>query len=80
MDSQQLSLTDFGNLRQYEMAFFMYMMGQQLCDDMFKQQIITDLINTKEKYDLIITSTFFMDCIYGFQHKLNIPLVQVDFD
>lgn len=50
-------------------------LGLRVCDVMFEQKEIQDLINTKAKYDVIITEAFGSDCFAYFAHKLNIPLI-----
>lgn len=49
--------------------------GLNLCEQIFKQKEIQNLINTTVKYDVIITEVFGSDCFASFAHKLNIPLI-----
>lgn len=51
--------------------------GVRVCDIIFQQKEIQDLINTPVKYDVIITEVFGSDCFASFAHKLNIPLISM---
>ncbi|XP_018321655.1 UDP-glucuronosyltransferase 2B20 isoform X1 [Agrilus planipennis] len=51
------------------------MCGTNICENAFKHPLTLKLKNTKKKYDLIITEIFGTDCMFGFAHHFDVPVV-----
>lgn len=49
--------------------------GHELCETLFNTSVFQNLKNTTKKYDVLITEIFGTDCMLGFAHIFNIPVV-----
>lgn len=49
--------------------------GNDVCEKVFAEKSIQNLINTTVKYDLVITEIFVEDCFTAFAHKFDAPLI-----
>ncbi|XP_025836075.1 UDP-glucuronosyltransferase 2B14 [Agrilus planipennis] len=51
--------------------------GLKYCENAFNTTVAKDIRDSKVKYDLIITQIFLNDCMYGFAHHFQAPVVAV---
>jgi glucuronosyltransferase len=57
---------------------FYWNLGIKLCDLFIQDEGFQKLINTKgPKFDIIITSAFVYDCVFGISYILNIPIIKI---
>jgi len=49
----------------------------ETCDKMLSFHKVQELLKSEEKFDLVITETFFTDCFLPFVHKFNAPNVAI---
>lgn len=49
--------------------------GLDLCKAIFQTKIAKDLRDSKKKYDLIVTEIFSSDCMLGYVHVFQVPVV-----
>jgi glucuronosyltransferase len=79
-------LTISGTLDMFNMDKFWYFqsvkifwdIGIKLCNIFLQDDAIqTLLFSSKEKFDILITSAFVYDCVFGIGYKLNIPVVKI---
>ena len=60
-----------------EMKFY-WDLGFRLCDILIQHKELQDIINSKrEKFDVIISSAFFNDCVFGISYMLDKPLIKM---
>jgi len=58
--------------------FFMPMAGNNLCDHVLGLPPVQEVINSNEKFDLILGEIFLDECMLaGFSHKFKAPIVAV---
>ncbi|KAK7869407.1 hypothetical protein R5R35_000703 [Gryllus longicercus] len=72
--------TDFyslGNLSPVAMLLYMWSMGVGMCRGNLADPKLKTLIHSKEKFDLVLLEAFFSDCLIGFAHRFNAPVVQL---
>lgn len=50
-------------------------MAVEICDRILSFPSVQELINSEEKFDLIITELFNTDCMLGFVHKFKAPFI-----
>jgi glucuronosyltransferase len=52
--------------------------GIKLCDIFLQDEAIQTLLSSsKEEFDILITSAFVYDCVFGVGYKLNVPVVKI---
>ncbi|XP_018319636.1 UDP-glucuronosyltransferase 2B31 [Agrilus planipennis] len=51
--------------------------GLDICKTIFNSDAATALRDSKNSYDLILTEIFFFDCMYGFSHHFNAPVIAI---
>jgi glucuronosyltransferase len=52
--------------------------GIKHCDIFLQNEAIqTLLFSSKEEFDILITSAFMYDCVFGIGYKLNLPVVKI---
>lgn len=51
--------------------------GYQLCEELFNTRVLQNLRTSTKKYDLFISEIFGTDCMLGFAHIFNIPIVEL---
>jgi glucuronosyltransferase len=52
--------------------------GIELCDIFLQDGAIQNLLfSNKEEFDILITSAFVYDCVFGIAYKLNVPIVKI---
>ncbi|PSN51253.1 hypothetical protein C0J52_11770 [Blattella germanica] len=72
------NLFDMSNLRTFDMLMMMLMMGGPLCEAVLQEDNVQKLIHSKNHhFDLVIIEAFTNDCMLGFAHKFNAPVIQV---
>ena len=53
-------------------------LGIRLCELLTQDEAIQKIIKSKEqKFDTIIVSAFFQDCIFGISHMLDVPIIKM---
>ncbi|KAF2883590.1 hypothetical protein ILUMI_22585 [Ignelater luminosus] len=73
-----VSLEDMISLTAWEAAAFMFKAyGTEVCENILKHPQTEKLKNTKVKYDAIITEVFGTDCLLGFVHLFDVPVIGV---
>ncbi|XP_021912895.1 UDP-glucuronosyltransferase 2C1-like [Zootermopsis nevadensis] len=69
---------DMQSIGPLKMTFFMWLMGEALCDHVLQNDNIQKLIHSKDlHFDLVIVEVFINECVLGFAHKFNAPIIQV---
>jgi len=57
---------------------FSWDLGIRLCEILIRHKDLPDIINFKtEESDVIITSAFFNDCVFGISYMLDIPVIKM---
>ncbi|XP_066998491.2 UDP-glycosyltransferase UGT5 [Anabrus simplex] len=56
---------------------FFWFHNMDVCKTVFDHPKVQNLIHSKEKYDLVITEIFAVDCAMAFGHKFKAPIVNV---
>lgn len=51
--------------------------GYEVCEVLFNTSVLQNLKSTTKKYDLFISEIFGTDCMLGFAHIFNIPIVEL---
>lgn len=51
--------------------------GYELCEALFSTGTLQNLKSSTKKYDLFVTELFSTDCMLGFAHIFNAPIVQL---
>ncbi|GLG96693.1 ADP,ATP carrier protein 1 [Gryllus bimaculatus] len=75
-----LATTDFynfGNLSPVGMLLFLWDFSIGMCRGNLADPKLKTLIHSKEKFDLVLLEGFVGDCLIGFAHRFNAPLVQM---
>lgn len=71
-----VSLFDMKELNPMLPAFIMPKMGQVLVEDFLSLKEVQNILNSGEKYDVIIGEVFLNEAVLaGFSHKLKAPLI-----
>jgi glucuronosyltransferase len=57
---------------------FYWDLGIRLCEILIQNKDLQDIIKSKrEEFDVIITSAFFNDCVFGISYMLDIPVIKI---
>lgn len=74
-----LSMDEFPNnrLRHYGALYMLYLFGVDDCNAHLSSDVVKNLINNKEKYDVIIIESFNTDCFLTITHKLEAPFILI---
>jgi len=57
---------------------FYWDLGIRLCDILIQHKDLQDIIKSKrEEFDVIITSAFFNECVFGISYMLDIPVIKM---
>lgn len=76
--ASNLSVDTFDNFSNYQMVeFIAKIAGNEACKTTLKTDVLKKLKTTKKKYDIIITEIFGTDCMLGFAHLFQIPVVSL---
>jgi glucuronosyltransferase len=52
--------------------------GIELCNIFLQDEAIqTLLVSIKDEFDILVTSAFMYDCVFGIGYKLNVPVVKI---
>ncbi|PSN46987.1 hypothetical protein C0J52_17341 [Blattella germanica] len=65
------------NFRYYNLLYFFWQENLEFCEAVFEHPNIKRLIKSEEKFDLVITELFGVDCFTGFAHKFQAPLISM---
>ncbi|KAK7865224.1 hypothetical protein R5R35_003935 [Gryllus longicercus] len=68
---------NFGNLSPLGMVLFLWDFSIGMCRGNLADPKLKTLIHSKEKFDLVLLEGFVGDCLIGFAHRFNAPLVQM---
>ncbi|KDR11536.1 UDP-glucuronosyltransferase 2C1-like isoform X2 [Zootermopsis nevadensis] len=72
------NLFDMKSFGLFQLTFMMWFMGEALCDHVLQNDNIQKLIHSKDlHFDLVIVEAFINECVLGFAHKFNAPIIQV---
>lgn len=73
-----VSLTDVKDLTVFEsMEDIMVLSGYESCEPLFNTSTLQNLKKSTKKYDLFLTEIFGTDCMLGFAHIFDIPIVEL---
>nr|CAD7199350.1 unnamed protein product [Timema douglasi] len=62
----------------YMVFIMMWNIGPKLLESTFENPDVQKLLHSKtEKFDLLLTETFFNEAILGLAHKFNVPIISV---
>jgi glucuronosyltransferase len=65
----------FGPVKQTAILWYM---GGAFCDLVLQEDSLQKLIHSKNlHFDLLIVEAFAMECLLGFAHKFNAPIIQI---
>jgi glucuronosyltransferase len=65
---------DFGYINLFD---FMWNINRDMCKTVLEHPKVQNLINTDEKFDLIITEIFGTDCFIGLSHRFKVPFINM---
>jgi glucuronosyltransferase len=51
--------------------------GIELCNIFLQDEAIQALLSRNHEYDILITSAFMYDCVFGIGYKLNVPIIKM---
>ncbi|XP_063234826.1 UDP-glycosyltransferase UGT5-like [Bacillus rossius redtenbacheri] len=72
------NLFDIRDMSYFLMIPFMWHMGNVLSEQTLASPNVQKLIHSSnDKFDLIITESFFVEALLGFAHKFNVPYVSI---
>ncbi|XP_066998493.2 UDP-glycosyltransferase UGT5 [Anabrus simplex] len=66
------TVRSFGHLKLMD---FMWNTNLDYCKIVLDHPVMQNMMKTKEKFDVIITEIYAIDCSYGFSYKFNIPII-----
>jgi glucuronosyltransferase len=61
------------NQRWVNLLYFIWNLNVKFCEKVLDHPKVQRLIKSDEKFDLVITESFGVDCFTGFVHKLKVP-------
>jgi len=61
----------------YTTLKFIFVLGVTGCEKTLSHPPVLKLINSNEKFDLVITELFNTDCYVGFAHKFQVPFISI---
>jgi hypothetical protein len=62
----------------FQQIQFYWDIGIKLCEIFIQDEAFQNLINSKhKKFDIIITSAFTHDCVFGISYMLDIPIIKM---
>jgi glucuronosyltransferase len=61
------------NQRWVNLLYFIWNSNVKFCEKVYEHPKIQMLIKSDEKFDLVITESFGVDCFTGFSHKFKVP-------
>jgi len=61
----------------YTTLKFIFALGVRGCEKTLSHPPVLKLINSEEKFDLVITELFNTDCYVGFAHKFQVPFISI---
>lgn len=63
--------------RIFDEMYFLYHMGNVACNIGLRNPEINQLINSKEKFDLVLVESFNTNCFLGIASKFDAPFIQI---
>ena len=72
------NLFDMSNMGIFETIAMMMMVGKPVCEAVLKEESVQKLIHSKDlHFDLVVIGAFANECMLGFAHKFDAPVIQV---
>nr|CAD7418987.1 unnamed protein product [Timema poppensis] len=72
------NMFEVGEISPYMLFLMMWNMGPEILESTFENPDVQNLLHSKtEKFDLLLTETFFNEAILGLAHKFNVPIISV---
>jgi len=72
------SLLAMRDINPWMRLFLMPMLGNNMCDHVLGLPPVQEVINSNEKFDLILGEIFLDECMLaGFSHKFKAPIVAI---
>jgi glucuronosyltransferase len=72
-----VALDDVATGWAYTTLKFIFELGVTGCENTLSHPPVLKLINSAEKFDLVITELFNTDCYVGFAHKFQVPFISI---
>lgn len=72
-----VALDDIATGSVYTTLKFAFGLGVTGCEKTLSHPPVLKLINSNEKFDLVITELFNTDCYVGFAHKFQVPFISI---
>jgi len=72
-----VALDDIATGLVYTTLKFIFGLGVTGCEKTLSHPPVLKLINSNEKFDLVITELFNTDCYVGFAHKFQVPFISI---
>jgi glucuronosyltransferase len=72
-----VALDDIATGLVYTTIKFIFELGITGCEKTLSHPPVLKLINSEEKFDLVITELFNTDCYVGFAHKFQVPFMSI---
>lgn len=72
-----VALDDLATGLVYTTMKFIFGLGVTGCEKTLSYPPVLKLINSNEKFDLVITELFNTDCYVGFAHKFQVPFISI---
>jgi glucuronosyltransferase len=65
----------FGHI---DSAFMLWFIGESMCHSVLQQDSLQKIIHSTDlHFDVVMVSAFFSECLLGFAHKFQAPIIQV---
>lgn len=74
IDLKSLDQSNFHSFSQLKMIFGM---AETACGEPLEKQGVKELLNSNEKFDVILIEVFNSDCFLGFVHKFKAPFIGI---
>ena len=70
-----LSFQDIMKMNQITSAFVLSVWATEVCQKSLELPAVQHLINSDEKFDLLVAEMFNTDCLLAFAHKFKVPII-----
>ncbi|KAK5643188.1 hypothetical protein RI129_007033 [Pyrocoelia pectoralis] len=77
LNSIPLPSSNESSFNLYYEFYYMLELGQHFCEVGVKSATIRELLNSDERFDLVVTELFTNNCLFAFAHKFNAPVVGI---
>lgn len=72
---EKLNLVQMGNLNPAMQALFSSFVGSGATETALNYDSVQKLLQSNEKFDLVIVEMFFTELLWGFAHRFDCPLL-----